>query len=217
VSGLPIDAVIFDMDGVLLDSEPLHLDAINSVLATEGQHLSHEQNEAYLGTTLLHTWRDMHARFGLRRDLEHYLAIYDAEVLRRLRQPLRPNPGVPELIALLRARDLRMAVASSSQRTWIDATLASLGLADALGIVVSGDAVAHGKPAPDIFLRAAELVGVAPDRCLAIEDAPNGVLAAQRAGMRVVAVRTHFTRRLDLGTPDYTVDSLEVFPQEALA
>jgi HAD superfamily hydrolase (TIGR01509 family) len=213
---LPIEAVIFDMDGVLLDSEPLHLDSINTVLATEGHRLSHEQNEAYLGTTLLHTWTDMHARFGLRRELDYYLGIYDAEVLRRLRQPLKPNPGVRELIGLLRERGIKLAVASGSQRGWIDATLASLGIADLLRVVVSGDSVARGKPAPDIFLRAADLVGVPPARCLVIEDAPNGILAAKRAGMRVVAVRTPFTSHLDLGDPDFVVDSLEEFPLEAL-
>ncbi len=213
---MPIEAVIFDMDGVLLDSEPLHLDAINTVLATEGHHLSREQNEFYLGTTLLYTWTDMHARFGLRRELAHYLGVYDAEVLRRLSEPLQPNPGVRALILLLQARGIRLAVASSSQRTWIDATLASLGVADALKVVVSGDSVTHGKPAPDIFLRAAEMLSVEPSRCLVIEDSPFGVLAAPRAGMRVVAVRTHFTSHLDLGTPDYTVDTLEAFPLRAL-
>ena len=214
---MAIDAVIFDMDGVLLDSEPLHLDAINAVLGAEGHHLSTQDNELYLGTTLEHTWRNLHAKFGLRASLAHYLPIYDATVLRLLGQPLTPNPGVRELIAAFQAHGLKLGVASGSQRAWIDATLRSLGVADAFPVVVSGDSVRQGKPEPEIFLRTAELLGIAPARCLVIEDAPNGILAAQRAGMRVVALRTHFTRHLDLGTPDFLIDSLTDFPPAALA
>lgn len=212
-----VEAVIFDMDGVLVDTEPVHLDAINAVLGVEGHHLSEEQNEQFLGTTVGHTWSRIVEIFGLARPLADYLETYDAEVLRRLSQPLTPLPGVRELLALLEARGIPLAVASSSQMTWVRATLGSLGLARYFSALVSGDSVARGKPEPDIYLRAAGLLGARPARCLAVEDAPRGILAAKRAGMTVVAVRTPFTRHLSLDGADHVLDSLTEFRAELLA
>jgi beta-phosphoglucomutase-like phosphatase (HAD superfamily) len=101
-------------------------------------------------------------------------------------------------------------VASSSPRSWIAATLRSIGLGDVFPVIVSGDDVPRdrGKPDPAIYLLAAQRLGVAPGRCLAIEDSPNGVLSAHRAGMRVIGVRTSYTAHLRLEGADQVVDSL---------
>ena len=201
-------AVIFDMDGVLIDSEPLHFDVLNEVLAAAGHQLSAEDNEEFIGTTTTFLWDTLIPRWGLPATRSEYEARYDEAVLRVLQRTWPAAPGVAELVSRLRQLGTLLAVASSSKRTWIEATLRSIGLADAFPVLISGDDVLMGKPAPDIYLLAAERLGVAPEQCLAIEDSPHGVLSASRAGMHVLAVRTPYTAHLLLEGAHRVVDSL---------
>ena len=129
-------------------------------------------------------------------------------LLRVLVQPREPEPGVVALVERGRELGMRLGVASSSRRLWIDATLRSLGLSDAFDAIVSGDDVERGKPDPQIYLLAARQLGVAPHRCLAIEDAPKGVQSARAAGMAVLGVRTPYTAHLRLEGAERIVDSL---------
>jgi HAD superfamily hydrolase (TIGR01509 family) len=202
------DAIIFDMDGVLIDSEPLHFEVLNEVLATDGQSLGHAEYEQFIGTTTEFTWQTLIASHGLVRSMDHYTALYDQLLLRLLRHPRLPEDGVTALIQRGRELAMHLGVASSSRQLWIDATLRSLGLADAFDAVVSGDDVERGKPDPQIYLLAAQRLGVAPERCLAIEDAPKGVESARLAGMAVLGVRTPYTAHLQLEGAARIVDSL---------
>lgn len=202
------EAVIFDMDGVLLDSEPLHYQALNEVLGRAGHQLTAHEYEAYIGTTLEETWRRLIERFDLPERLEVYAARYDEAVVAILRGPLDPAPGVLALLEALREAGVSVAVASSSKRNWIAATLHSLGVSDYFPIVVSADDVACGKPDPEIYLLAARKLGLSPEQCVVIEDSPPGVTAASRAGMRAIAVRTPYTAHLQLPGADLIVDSL---------
>ncbi|HLZ27332.1 MAG TPA: HAD family phosphatase [Chloroflexota bacterium] len=202
------EAIIFDMDGVLIDSEPLHFEVLNTVLATDGQALSRAENEEFIGTTTAVMWQTLIARRGLGRSMGDYIELYDQTLLRLLLRPHSPQPGVVPLVKRARELGMRLGVASSSKRLWIEATLRSLGLADAFDAIVSGDDVQRGKPDPQIYLLAAEQVGIAPARCLAIEDAPKGVQSARAAGMTVLGVRTPYTAHLHLEGVDRVVDSL---------
>jgi HAD superfamily hydrolase (TIGR01509 family) len=201
-------AVIFDLDGVLLDSEPIHLAVINEILALEGHHLDEEANRAYLGVTTVACWEDLCARLRLRHPLDYYLGAYD-RILRALGRPIEPAPGVPELLRLLRRRGVPVALASSSRRPWIEASLAATGLSQAFPVAISGDDVSRGKPDPEIFRLTAQALGVEPARCLVIEDSPHGVQAARAAGMDVVAVRTPQTAGHPFEAATVVVDSLE--------
>jgi HAD superfamily hydrolase (TIGR01509 family) len=202
------DAIVFDMDGVLIDSEPLHFEVLNEVLATDGQTLGQAEYEEFIGTTTEFTWQTLIARHGLPRSMDAYTALYDQMLLRVLLQPRSPEDGVVALIQRGRELGLRLGVASSSRRLWIDATLQSLGLSDAFDAIVSGDDVERGKPDPQIYLLAAQRLGVPPPRCLAIEDAPKGVQSARAAGMAVLGVRTPYTAHLPLEGAERIVDSL---------
>jgi HAD superfamily hydrolase (TIGR01509 family) len=195
------------MDGVLIDSEPLHFEVLNEVLANDGG-LSRAENEEFIGTTTAYLWTTLIERRGLREPRAAYEARYDEGVVRMLGRPWPAAPGVPDLVARLQALGVHLAVASSSKRAWVGATLRSIGLANAFPVVVCGDDVTHGKPEPEIYLLAASRLGVAPERCLAIEDAPNGVLSARRAGMSVLGVRTPYTAHLRLEGAERVVDSL---------
>jgi HAD superfamily hydrolase (TIGR01509 family) len=201
-------AVIFDMDGVLIDSEPLHFAAVNEVLGSAGQSLTRQDYEAFIGGTTERMWDDLIRRRRLPHARSYWLERYDETVLRVLSRSWPAEPGVLDLVRKLRSMGTPLGVASSSTRAWIDATLRSIGLSDAFAARAAGDDVAHGKPAPDIYLLAAERLGVSPEDCLAIEDSPAGVLSARAAGMTVLGVRTPYTAHLRLDGVSRVVDSL---------
>jgi HAD superfamily hydrolase (TIGR01509 family) len=203
------EAIVFDMDGVLLDSEPLHFAALGTVLARDGVALSQSENEEFIGTTAEAMFATVISRYGLPRTVGEYIALYDAAVVHVLQVPRPPAPGVMQLLGAARDIGMRVALASSSRRLWVDATLRSLKLSDAFEEIISGDDVKRSKPDPEIYLLASARLGVSPERCLAIEDSPNGVTSARRAGMQVIGVRTPYTAHLTLEGVLQTVDSLE--------
>ncbi|MBI2761069.1 MAG: HAD family phosphatase [Chloroflexi bacterium] len=209
-------AVVFDMDGVLLDSEPLHHIVVNDLLAEDGVSLDSEQYKAYLGTTLECTWQDIIHRYSLPRDIGHYVGRYDDAIIESYRRHSVPAPGAVALVAGLRARGLKLAVASSSRTAWVEMALEALGVRHQFDAVVTGDMVTQSKPDPEIYLLAAERLGVDPARCLAIEDAPKGVISARTAGMTVVGVRTEYTAHLTLEGADTVLDDLTQFDYDML-
>jgi HAD superfamily hydrolase (TIGR01509 family) len=205
-------AVIFDMDGVLVDGEPLHFQAVNELLGEEGRAITLEQYKPYMGTKS--GWRELIRDFGLSQSYEYYHARYPGLMLQRYRDLSEPLPGAVALVRSLRATRMPLAVASSSIAPWVEACLSRIGLADVFDVVITGSDVTVGKPAPDIYLLAAERLGVSPAACLAVEDAPAGIASAKAAAMTCWAVRTEYTRGLDLGHPDREFDTLEAVSLE---
>ncbi len=212
----PIQAVIFDMDGVLSDSEPIYQDSLNQVLSEHGYALTDEDNAQILGTTVEYSWRWIIDRFGLEGSLEDWVARYDSIIVDNLRRRVEASPGVYELLDGVKARGLKLGLASSSQGNWVEALLTTLGVQDKFETIVSGEMVTNGKPDPEIFLTAARRLGVDPARCLVIEDSPHGISAGKSAGMKVVAVVTPLTRDLDLSEADIRIDSLLAFDYSLL-
>ena len=203
------DAVIFDLDGVLLDSEPIYLAATNTVLAREGRCLSPEDNARFIGWRYADMLAEIIPRLGLAHPIDYYRAETRRIILDTLSGPLEPPPGAVALLERIDAAGVPRAVGSSSARSWVEMILSALGLRERFPVVVGGDEVAEGKPAPDIFLRCAELLGVEPSRCVVIEDSLNGVLAARRAGMAAIGLRTTATATLTLDGCLAVIDSLE--------
>ena len=212
-------AVIFDMDGVLVDSEPLFLNAINRLLVQEGvDPVSEAENQEFLiGTTIQETWRQLKLRRPLPLSAETYMQRYDVIVREVMMQELAPQPGVRELIDACRQRGLPIAVASSSRHIWVDLKLAAIGLTGAFDLVLGGDDVTRGKPEPDIYLKAAAGLGIPPRQCIAIEDSPIGIAAAVAAGAYTIAVRTDYTRHLDVSQAHAILETLEDFDLSLLA
>lgn len=183
-------AVIWDMDGVLVDSGEAHYAAWTRLFQEEGIPYSREQFLQTFGQR-----NDRILRTLLGSDLpEERLRELDArkEVYYRELIPSRVRllPGAGELLRALREAGARQAVGSSGPRANVEATLASLGLRPFFQALVAAEDVAEGKPAPDVFLVAAERLGVPPRRCVVLEDAAVGVQAALAAGMRCLAVAT---------------------------
>lgn len=177
--------MIFDCDGTLVDSEPLSGEAWRRTLAPYGYAVTDADLEACLGTTYKRTHAYMSQRVEippaetLKVDLHATLfGLYETQ--------LKPFPDALQALAELRKRGVPVAVASSSVRERLDRTLASVGLE--FEITIAGDEVEHGKPAPDMFLRAAERLEIAPKRCVVVEDSAPGVAAGRAAGMPTLAV-----------------------------
>jgi HAD superfamily hydrolase (TIGR01509 family) len=212
-----MNAVVFDMDGVLLDSEPLHHVVLNEVLAAEGRHLSFDDYRPYIGTTLEYTWSDLIRRFHLTGPVEQYILRYDQGILESYHRHSVIAPGVRRLLDLLIERGIRRAVASSSRTSWVEAALETLGIRGDFELIVSGDMITRSKPDPEIYLLAAERLQLDPADCLAVEDSPKGAAAAATAGMTVVGVRTAYTAHLSLDGATVVLDTLEQFTPDLLA
>jgi HAD superfamily hydrolase (TIGR01509 family) len=201
------------MDGVLVDSEPLDFKACNILLGQEGETpLTAQENQIYLlGTTVEETWRRIKDLRQLPQSLTYYMERYDPIVRQLLSDDLEPQPGVTRLLEELRQRHMKSAVASSSLRSWVDLKLQVLGLQHSFDLVIGGDEVSPGKPAPDIYLLAARGLELTPEKCIAIEDSPVGIEAAVTAGTYVVAVRTSSTQGMDISKAHVILDTLETF------
>ena len=211
-------AVIFDMDGVLVDTEPAFYDAANIVLEREGSSaVEWERYKHFLGTSVEETWRGLMEMQHLAGDLQHYMRHYGKVLLDCLAQQREPLAGATELLDTLAQRDVPYALATSSWGPWKEIVLASAGLQDRFAVAMTGDQVAHDKPAPDIYLRAAELIGVTPERCIAVEDTPPGIAAAKAAGMFAVQSRASSTAFPPLDAADLVIESLADFPLAMLA
>jgi HAD superfamily hydrolase (TIGR01509 family) len=193
-------AVIFDMDGVIVDSEPRHERAFLEVVRELGYADNLGMRFAdYIGRSDKELWVDFVAKHNPAHCLDDLLAMKRRRVVELIGRERPLFRDLPELVERLAAR-CPLALASGSERPVIDAVLA-LGLTAYFPVVVSGSEVANGKPAPDIFLRAAELLQVAPRDCWVIEDSKPGVAAALAAGMRVVAItNTHRSEELRQAT-----------------
>jgi len=204
-------AVIFDMDGVISDSEPLYAQTLNQVLGTHGYALSESEYKEILGTTAEYTWQWLVNKFNLPGGAQRWMQKYDSAIEENLRENAVPSPGLYRLIDQLKARGLKLGLASSSQGNWVRSLLSALGVEGSFDITVSGEMVREGKPDPEIFLLTAQNLDTSPSHCLVIEDSPHGIRAAKDAGMLVVALLTPYTRDMDLSEADHVIDSLEQF------
>ncbi len=204
----PIAAVVLDFDGLILDTETPVFEAWRAAFREHGQELSLDDWQHSLGTN---GGFDPMARLldltGGAVDREAVLSeVHEANRRACDAQPLLP--GVETLLAEAQGLGLGRAVASSSSRAWVLGWLARHGIGERFQVVCGRDDVARVKPAPDLFLLAAERLGRAPAACLVFEDSPNGMRAARAAGMRCVAVPNALTRQLSLPDPDLVVASL---------
>jgi HAD superfamily hydrolase (TIGR01509 family) len=181
------DAVIFDLDGVLLDSEQLWNEAKEELVHAAGGHWRDDAPQAMMGMSSPEWSLYMRDKLGVDRDP----ADISRQVVRRIERLYRKTlPLLPGAIDAVRALESRwpLGLASSSNREIIDLVLELSGLEDAFVATLSSEEVDRGKPAPDVYLEAARRIGADATRCVAIEDSSNGLRAAVAAGMAVIAV-----------------------------
>lgn len=206
-------AVVFDMDGLLLDTEILWHHAEEELFRRHGGEFSWDDKMAVIGTSFGFTSRYFAERLerpqaegdALVREM---IAIMHAE----LQRDVEGRPGAVELVARLRGCT-RLGLASNSPRLLVDTALTTAGLLDAFDAIVTSDDVQRAKPAPDLYLLACERLGVAPGEALALEDSASGVAAAKAAGLTCIAVPQF--AETDVSAADRVIDSLEELLAEA--
>jgi HAD superfamily hydrolase (TIGR01509 family) len=212
-----IEAVIFDMDGVLIDSEPAWEEARKSLFSEHGLVYPPETTQALMGMNSREWSLYLHGH-GVPLPAEQ---IVD-EVLRRLaaslEQDLHLMPGAERIVRALAAR-WPLAIGSSADRAIIELALDLGHLRDAFSVVVSSTEVPRGKPAPDTYLEAAKLLGVEPGACAVVEDSANGIRSGRAAGMRVIAIpNQHFPPPPEaLALADVVLRTLEELTPEVVA
>lgn len=184
----PFDAVVFDLDGVIVDSEPRHERAFLRVFEEIGYAVDHGMDfAAYLGRSDRALWEDFIARHRPAEPIEELLERKERTLISLLEEERPVYAGLPDLVRDL-SRRYRLAVASGSRHTVIEAVLAMAGIRDAFATIASVQDVGKAKPAPDVFAYATQQLGLAPTRCCAIEDTVAGIESARAAGLAVIAV-----------------------------
>lgn len=201
-----LEAVIFDMDGVLIDTEYTFLESKYELLKDAGYDLELSYQYQFMGTTYASMWNRMKEELGLPLPIEAYIEDMNERRQKMIeRDGIRPVKGAPELVQRLADAGIRLALASSSPKADIDFAMKNIGIYDCFDVLVSGEEVANSKPAPDVFLEAAKQIGAEPANCLVFEDTKNGTLAASRAGMYVVGFANPSYPAMDLSCADHAV------------
>lgn len=209
---MTLEAVVFDFDGLIIDSEWLIFETACAAFAEHGHALTVEAWSTIIGINDDSDdtwWSSVCSAAGVVGfDRAQFDATYEAQP-REGRDELPPLPGVVELVEALVHEGVPIGVASSSSRAWLDRHLGRLGLADRFGALIGSDLVGGvGKPAPDVYLRACADLGADPASSVAIEDSAHGVAAAKAARMAAVAVPSRITRFNDFADADLVVDSV---------
>jgi HAD superfamily hydrolase (TIGR01509 family) len=212
-----IRALVFDFDGLILDTEEPIYRSWLEVYEAHGESLPFERWVQIVGSTTAEFHPQHHLEERLGRPLTQ--EVIDRRIGRRTELILaqRLLPGIIQHIDAAKWLGLKLGVASSSTRDWVSGHLDRLGILGRFDCVRCRDDVTNAKPAPDLYIAVLDCLGVSASEALAIEDSPNGVIAAKRAGMRCVAIPNSITSRLDLSAADLVLRSLaEVTLQDLL-
>ena len=208
----PARGIIFDFDGVLIDSEPLYLKSVNVVLAECGvEQVTPTEYQQFIGRNARNAWEKLIRDRNLPESVEHYEERYGDVLEGVLRQELALRPEAEELLGVVERRGIPRGLATATRSRWLAVKLERLGLTDFFDALVCASDVRRSKPAPDIYLKAAELMGMDPVDAVAIEDSPVGITAAKSAGIYTVALRTDMTTTLDISKADEIINSLREF------
>ncbi|MBR4749247.1 MAG: HAD-IA family hydrolase [Abditibacteriota bacterium] len=211
-----IKGIIFDMDGVLCDSEPFICKAAILMFAEKGLTVKEEDFIPFVGAGENRYIGGVAEKYGLKVDIEEVKARTYAIYCDIIKGSLKPMNGVYDFVTDCRKKGLKLAVASSADLVKVRANLAEIGLPfESFDTVINGLDIERKKPAPDIFLLAARRLGLRPEDCLVVEDAVNGVEAAKNAGMTALGILSSFTKE-ELCLADYHARDLSCVPPEAL-
>ncbi|HLN21643.1 MAG TPA: HAD-IA family hydrolase [Bacteroidales bacterium] len=211
-----IKGVLFDMDGVLSDSEEFICNAALQMFLEFGMAVQPEDFKPFTGTGENRYIGGVAEKYGVHIDIEKAKARTYEIYINIVKGKLKPLPGALEFVYKCRDRGFRLALATSTDYIKMKANLDEIGLpAETFMSIITGHDVVNKKPAPDIYVKAADSIRLEPEECLVVEDAVNGVTAAGLAGCKCLAVTTSF-RREDLAGADWICNSLKEVPLEAL-
>lgn len=205
------EAVIFDMDGVLIDSEPVHYEIENRLFDQLGITVSDEAHRNYLGTSAEFMYADLKSRFGLPgtvNELMQFGESFTCDYFRQ-QQVLNLNEGVLPLLKEMKLAGMKLAVATSSSPEVAKVLLDRCEITSYFDAIVTTSEAGKSKPAPDVYLLAAQKIGIVPSNCIVFEDSPNGLSAAKSAGMYCIAVQTGSVNVNELSGADFLIQTFE--------
>jgi beta-phosphoglucomutase family hydrolase len=200
-------AVIFDMDGVIVESEDAHIKAEKQIMLKRGIKISSDELHEYTGSTAHFMFTQLREKHELKDSVEALETEKEELLLKLIQNDANPVKGVITLIKRLKLKRVKLAVASGSSRQIINYLLKKLEIAAMFDAIVGAEDVQQSKPAPDIFLAAAKRLSVEPEECVVIEDAYLGVRAAKKAGMKCVAYKNPSSGNQDLSEADAIIYS----------
>lgn len=204
-----ISAVIFDLDGLLVDSEPLQIHAWREYLARHEAVLTPEMLVEMYGLRLTDSSEVVVRMLDLPVTALEIARDRDALFLELVPGNIAPRRGAREIVSELHRRGVPIALATSGHRRYVDLALESAAIPRVFDVEITGELVQRGKPDPETFLKAAEGLGIHPELCLVLEDSPNGVKAAKRAGVICVAIPNDDTEGFDLTMADAVLGGLD--------
>ncbi|GAB4521348.1 MAG: HAD-IA family hydrolase [Anaerolineae bacterium] len=203
-------AIIFDMDGLLVDSERIWFEAEKQVIESRGFEYTQEVREQIIGLRLDEFMTKLHKIYGFTETVEALMLELEDMMVELILKDVTTQPGAHEIVQWVAEQGIPHCIASSSSKRIIDATMQSQGWDDVFTLRYTADSVPNGKPAPDVYLLAAQGINIAPEDCLALEDSPNGSRAAVAAGMTCYAVpdKSHSTPAAFKDITPHVFDSL---------
>lgn len=210
MTGSPIEAIVFDMDGLLVNTEPVYWAAARELARRRGvMHVSQESLNRMMGIGRLHSLRILIEECKLSNTTSEQLLDEREIIMADLygRGGIEPMPGVRELLNRF-APTLKLAIATNSAMHLVKLVLAQTGIANYFEVIQSGDEIRNGKPDPEIYLTAMRRLRIAPERCIVLEDTEPGCISGHRAGARVIGVPNELTRSQDFSIADAKVDNL---------
>ena len=208
-------AVVWDVDGTLVDSEPLHDEAIGAVCARYGYTLTAAEFAGFTGHGMEVCFARLQGVHAFPIDLAAFNDACSRYYVAHARTKVPPRPGARERVLAIASGGIVQGCASNSDRIVVAANVAILDAGDAIAVTVARDDVANGKPAPDIYEAACRGLGVAPAQTLVVEDTATGVAAARAAGCTVIAWPNEKTAAMDFGLAHHVVAEIADFPWAA--
>ena len=205
-----LKAVIFDMDGVIIDSEPFYLVIGMELYKKLNINITKDEHRSFTGVSNTNMWTTIKNNYGLKETVNELVEIQNKANIEYLEKKIeKPISGVIEILESLRKNEIKIALASSSSMEIIRMVLEKLKVTEYFQAIESGENLEKSKPAPDIFLNAAEMLQVEPECCIVIEDSNHGVTAAKAAGMKCIGFQNPNSGNQNLEAADLIVDSLE--------
>jgi HAD superfamily hydrolase (TIGR01509 family) len=208
-----IDTVIFDMDGVLVDTEPVYYRVEQKLFRSLNIDITEQVHNSFIGMSMKMIWHNIKDHNKLDLSEEELIGLHKKLMIRGFKCISKPEPisGVVPLLKFLKARNIDLALASSSCQELIDTILNSLSIKKFFTAIISGEDVPAGKPEPDIFLRTLELLNKKSDKSLVIEDSTNGITAAVKAGIPCIAYNGINSNNQDLQAANLIITDFDEF------
>jgi HAD superfamily hydrolase (TIGR01509 family) len=200
-------AIVFDMDGLMIDSERIYWDAGRHIARQYGKEVSDQTLGRMMGRKPLESLTVFAHELGIPQPPEVLLAAREARVVTALKAGVEPMPGLMDVLPVLGLK-YKLAIATSARRSMVDIIMRSLGVEHYFTVVQTSDDVPNGKPDPEIYLKAMGKLGVEPAESVVLEDSSNGALSGKRAGAYVIAVPSQYTRQQDFSFADYIAADL---------